>query len=185
MNIILVCLLAVVFAFIPILYNLLVSKRNQVENAFATIDVMLKRRFDLIPNLVTVVKQYARHEEETFARIAELRNGTYNDLSDTEKEAFDQTFTRASERLVILAEKYPDLKASDNFMHLQRTLNETEEQLSAARRTFNASVTDYNNAVQTFPSNLIAGMFGFQLKHVFSIPQHEREVPETSFSDKN
>lgn len=114
----LVCLSVIILAFI-ILYNSLVSKRNQVENAFATIDVMLKRRFDLIPNLVAVVKQYARHEEETFSRIAELRNGAYNNLSDTEKEAFDQSFTQAGERLVILAEKYPDLKASDNFMQLQ------------------------------------------------------------------
>lgn len=180
----LICIAVIFLAFI-LLYNSLVGKRNQVENAFATIDVMLKRRFDLIPNLVTVVKQYARHEEETFARIAELRNGNYNNLSDTEKEAFDQTFTQAGERLIILAEKYPDLKASDNFMQLQRTLNETEEQLAAARRTFNASVTDYNNAVQTFPSNLVAGMFGFTQKRVFSIPTHEREVPETSFSDKD
>lgn len=163
---------------IIILYNSLVSKRNQAENAFATIDVMLKRRFDLIPNLVTIVKQYAKHEQDTFARIVELRSGNYENLSDTEKQLFDKEFAQAKQQLIVLAENYPDLKASTNFMQLQRTLNETEEQLSAARRTFNASVTDYNNAVQSFPSNLIAGLFGFTRKNVFSIPETERQSPD-------
>lgn len=158
-------------------YNSLINKRNQTENAFATIDVMLKKRFDLIPNLVTIVKQYSKHEQETFSRIAELRNTNYSNLSDLEKHKFDEDFSRAKQGLFILAESYPELKASENFMQLQRSLNETEEQLSASRRTFNAAVTDYNNSVQSFPSNILARTFGFTRKDVYSIPETEREVP--------
>lgn len=161
-----------------LIYNSLVRKRNQTENAFATIDTMLKKRFDLIPNLVTVVKQYAAHEQETFARITEMRSKAYDQLSSSEKSTFDEAFTRAGQAFTLIAESYPELKASGNFMQLQRTLNETEEQLAAARRTFNAAVTDYNNAVQTFPTNLLAGMFGFVRKDVLFAKEAERNVPE-------
>lgn len=159
------------------MYNSLVRKRNQLENAFSSIDVMLKRRFDLIPNLVATVQQYARHESETFSAITEMRNKTYASLNESEKADFDKTFSKASSRFFAVAENYPELKASENFLQLQRSLNETEEQLAAARRTYNASVTDYNNAVQTFPTNLLAGMFGFTRKEVLSIPEAERATP--------
>lgn len=159
------------------MYNSLVRKRNQLENAFSSIDVMLKRRFDLIPNLVATVQQYARHESETFSAITEMRNKTYASLNESEKADFDKTFSKASSRFFAVAENYPELKASENFLQLQRSLNETEEQLAAARRTYNASVTDYNNAVQIFPTNLLAGMFGFTRKEVLSIPEAERATP--------
>lgn len=159
------------------MYNSLVRKKNQLENAFSSIDVMLKRRFDLIPNLVATVQQYARHESETFSAITEMRNKTYASLNESEKADFDKTFSKASSRFFAVAENYPELKASENFLLLQRSLNETEEQLAAARRTYNASVTDYNNAVQTFPTNLLAGMFGFTRKEVLSIPEAERATP--------
>ena len=148
-------------------YNLLVSKRNQAENAFATIDVMLKKRFDLIPNLVTIAKQYAEHEKEVFSKIAQMRSMNYAKMSDTDKMELDNNFNKAEERLLVIAENYPELKASENFLQLQRTLNETEEQLAAARRTYNAAVTDYNNSVQSFPSNLIANSFKFTRKEVY------------------
>ena len=160
-----VAIIIVLFILVVIsMYNSLVRKRNQIENAFSTIDVMLKRRFDLIPNLVATVQQYAKHEADTFAAITEMRNKTYTSQVRTQFFA--------------VAENYPELKASENFLQLQRSLNETEEQLAAARRTYNASVTDYNNAVQTFPINLLAGMFGFTRKAVLTIPEAERVTPD-------
>lgn len=173
-----ITIIILLIVLVPVLmYNSLVRKRNQLENAFSTIDVMLKRRFDLIPNLVATVQQYAKHESETFSAITEMRNKTYASLNDSEKADFDKTFSKASSRFFAVAENYPELKASENFLQLQRSLNETEEQLAAARRTYNASVTDYNNAVQTFPTNLLAGMFGFTRKEVLSIPEAERATP--------
>ena len=169
--------IAVIAVLLIICYNTLVKKRNQVDNAFASIDVMLKKRFDLIPNLVATVQQYAKHEQETFAKVIALRNTQYSSLSQEEKASFDATFTQAGEAFFALAENYPELKASENFSQLQRSLNETEEQLSAARRTYNASVTDYNNAVQVFPTNLIAGMMGFSQRELLAIPEEERRNP--------
>lgn len=159
-------------------YNSLIRKRNQTENAFASIDVMLKKRFDLIPNLVATVKQYSQHEQETFSRIAELRNLNYSELSDTDKRSFDENFSQARQSFFILAESYPELKASENFLQLQRALNETEEQLSAARRAYNAAVTDYNNSVESFPSNILAKTFSFSRKDVYSIKEAERQVSD-------
>ena len=155
-------------------------KRNETENAFAAIDVMLKKRYDLIPNLVTTVKEYAENEKSTFAQITEMRNKSYASFSNQDKENLDSAFSQACTHFFAIAENYPQLKASENFEQLQRALNETEEQLSAARRTFNACVTDYNNAVQTFPSNLLAGMFGFTRKSVFSISEQERTAPNVN-----
>lgn len=159
------------------MYNSLVKKKNQVENAFSTIDVMLKQRFDLIPNLVSSVQQYAKHEAETFSAITELRNKPYSSLTESDKAGFDKDFSKIRTQFFAVAESYPELKASENFLQLQRSLNETEEQLAAARRTFNASVTDYNNAVQSFPTNLLAGMFGFTRKEVLTIAEAERATP--------
>lgn len=173
-------IIAVVAVILIIIYNSLVRKRNETENAFGTIDVMLKKRYDLIPNLVATVKQYAEHEKSTFAQITEMRSKSFASLSNQEKADFDAAFSQASTHFFAVAENYPQLKASENFGQLQRALNETEEQLSAARRTYNASVTDYNNAVQTFPSNLLAGMFGFTRKNVFTIPEIERTTPDVS-----
>ncbi len=160
-----VAIIIVLFILVVIsMYNSLVRKRNQIENAFSTIDVMLKRRFDLIPNLVATVQQYAKK--------------TYTSLNDSEKADFDKMFSKVRTQFFAVAENYPELKASENFLQLQRSLNETEEQLAAARRTYNASVTDYNNAVQTFPTNLLAGMFGFTRKAVLTIPEVERATPD-------
>ena len=170
---IIIAVIAVIFIAI---YNSLVRKRNETENAFGAIDVMLKKRYDLIPNL----KQYAEHEKSTFAQITEMLNKSYASFSSQEKENLDSAFSQACTHFFAIAENYPQLKASENFEQLQRALNETEEQLSAARRTFNACVTDYNNAVQTFPSNLLAGMFGFTRKNVFSISEQERAVPNVN-----
>lgn len=174
---ILIISVVIVLIFITI-YNSLVRKRNETENSFGAIDAMLKKRYDLIPNLVATVQQYAEHEKSTFAQITEMRNKSYSSLSNQEKANLDSSLSQAFTRFFAVAENYPQLKASENFAQLQRALNETEEQLSAARRAYNASVTDYNNAVQTFPSNLLAGIFGFTRKEVLIIPEQERATPD-------
>lgn len=175
MLIIIVCIVLVACV---VFYNSLVRKRNQVDNAFSSIDVMLKRRFDLIPNLVATVQQYAAHEKEILTRLTELRNKPYHSLSENEKGDLDRAFSQMRTNLFAVVENYPDLKASDNFMQLQRALNETEEQLAAARRTYNACVTDYNNTVQAFPTNLLAGMFHFTVRNLLTIPEPERATPD-------
>lgn len=170
-------ILAVIALALIATYNSLVKKRNETENAFGAIDAMLKKRYDLIPNLVATVQQYAEHEKSTFAQITEMRNKSYTSLSNQEKVNLDSALSQALTKFFAVAENYPQLKASENFVQLQRALNETEEQLSAARRTYNANVTDYNNAVQTFPANMFAGKFGFTRKEVLTIPEQERATP--------
>ena len=170
----------VIMIFVIFAYNTLVRKRNGVDNAFGSIDAMLKKRFDLVPNLVASVQRYAEHEQATFSQVVRLREKQYDALTDTQKEEFDRAFAAARRQFFAVAENYPQLRASENFMQLQRALNETEEQLSAARRTYNACVTDYNNAVMAFPANLVAGLFGFTRKAVLAIPEQERENPDVS-----
>ena len=165
-------ILGIIFLYAIISYNTLTRKRNNVDNAFGSIDVMLKKRFDLI------VQQYAKHEEETFAKITNLRTKSYDSLTAEEKTDFDKAFTAAKNNFFMVAENYPALRSSENFMQLQKTLNETEEQLSASRRTYNAAVTDYNNSVMTFPSNIIANLFSFTKKEVFAIPEEEKVNPD-------
>lgn len=164
------------------MYNGLVRRRNEIQNMQGSIDALLKQRFDLLPNLVATVKQYATHEATTLESVAALRRGksSYSELSTDEKAAFDRGFGLGLREFYAVAESYPELKASENFMHLQRTLNELEEQLSAARRTYNATVTSYNNAVQTFPSSVIASMFGFHPQQVLATPPEEQRVPNVS-----
>ena len=170
----------VIMLVIPIaMYNSLVGKRNQVRNIFGTMDAMLKKRWDLIPNLVSTVKGYAEHERGLFEAVTEARaKAQSGQLNENQKIGLENSFMQLLGVVRATVENYPDLKASNNFMHLQRTLNELEEQISAARRAYNASVTDYNNAVQMFPTNIIAGMFNFQLKELFQIEATERESPE-------
>jgi LemA protein len=162
-----------------IIYNGLVGKKNQVENAFASIDVYLKKRSDLIPSLVETVKGYMNHERETLESIAKLRTQTQSSqLGSDDKVMLENEITAGIGRVMIAVEKYPDLKASTNFMQLQRSMNEVEAQLAASRRAFNAAVTDYNNGIESFPSNLVAGMMKYERKHVFSIPSESRATVE-------
>ena len=163
------------------MYNTLVGKRNQVHNIFGTMDAMLKKRWDLIPNLVSTVKGYADHERGLFEAVTEARaKAQSGQLSNDQKVGLENSFMQLLGVVRATVENYPQLKASDNFMHLQRTLNELEEQISAARRAYNASVTDYNNAVQMFPTNIIAGMFNFKEMTLFQIEVTERENPKIS-----
>lgn len=178
---IIIGIIVILAIFVIATYNGLVTKRNQVENAFAGIDVQLKKRYDLIPNLVESVKGYMKHESEVLTRLTQLRSTPYAQLTDDQKAEMDKGMRQVVDGLRVTVEQYPDLKASENMMHLQRTLTETEEQLSAARRSFNASVMDYNNSLQTFPSNILAGMFGFQKKTFFEAQDSERQNVNVKF----
>ncbi len=158
------------------LYNNLVRKRNEVDNAFGGMDVQLKKRYDLIPNIVATVKQYATHEKELLTQITEMRaKATSGNLSADEKVALDNQISTGMKSIMVAVENYPDLKANENFLNLQHTLNEVESQISASRRTYNAVITDYNNAIQTFPSNILAGMMNLKRKEVFVIQEFERQ----------
>lgn len=169
-----IIVIVVALLFVVGIYNGLVTRRNQVENAFAGIDVQLKKRYDLIPNLVEAVKGYMQHEKEVLARVIELRNKSYSTLTDEEKNDLDNGMQTIANSLQVTVEKYPELKASENVMMLQRSLNETEEQLAAARRSYNAAVLEYNNSLQTFPSNIFANMFGFTRRNFFEAKAEER-----------
>ena len=168
--------LGVLLFIVVLIFNFLVSKRNQMKNAFATVDALLKKRYDLIPNLVEAVKGYVKHEGSLLTEIARLRSEAMSgQKSGKEKEGIDSQMGNTLKSIMAVSENYPDLKASNNFIHLQKTLNEVEEQISAGRRAYNASVNDYNNAVMMFPANLLAGLFGFKAGDYFSITEKDRE----------
>ena len=171
-----IIIFAIVIIISVVLYNSLIGKKNQVQNAFASIDVQLKQRYDLIPNLVSAVKQYMQHEEKVLTNITEMRaKAVSGNLSNDEKVAMDNQISKALSGIMVAVENYPDLKASQNFMQLQASLNEVEEKISASRRAYNASVTSYNDAVQMFPTNIMASMMGFQIKEWFKAPEAQRE----------
>ncbi|MEA4862760.1 MAG: LemA family protein [Victivallaceae bacterium] len=161
------------------LRNSLIGRRNDVENAFAGIDAQLKKRCDLIPNLVAAVKTYMAHERGVLDRVTELRaRALAAPAGSNERMEILGELAPAMRQIVVQAESYPELKASANFQLLQRSLNEVEEQLSAARRSFNAAVTSYNNAVEMFPTSIFAAMMGLRRRELFSIPEADREKPD-------
>lgn len=169
-----IVLLAVLF-FIFI-YNGLIAKKNQAHNAFAGMDVMLKKRADLIPNLVATVRQYARHEAQTLADVTQMRAQALSPgASAAQRVEAENQLTRALGGLLVAVEAYPQLKADANFRELQASLNEVEEQISAARRSYNAAAVDLNNGIEMFPSNIVARMMGLERRTLFEIPQAQRE----------
>ena len=158
------------------LYNSLVRRKNDVENAFASVDVMLKKRYDLIPNLVETVKSYMKHEKLLLNELTEMRTRALSgNLPANRRVELENKITRGIAGVMVAVENYPDLKASQNFLQLQAAWNEAEEQISAARRTFNATVTAFNNKVETFPSNIMAGIMGYKRRALFEIPEVERQ----------
>ena len=170
-------IILIVLAIPPIvIYNGLVAKKNEVKNAFGGMDAMLKKRYDLIPNLVDSVKTYMTHEKSTLTEITEMRaKATSGGLSNDQKIDLDNKLSGLMGGLMVAVENYPDLKANQNFIQLQGSLNEVEEQISAARRSYNAVVTAYNNSVEMFPSNIMAGIMGYEIKKVFEISEAERK----------
>ncbi len=159
-------------------YNGLVSRRNQSQNAWSQIDVQLKRRHDLIPNLVQVVKDAMGYEQETLKAVIEARNRAVSASGPAEASVAEAALTAATGKLFALMENYPTLKANDNVMQLQEELTATENKISFARQFYNDSVMALNNAVQSFPGNMIAGSFGFTIGQFFNVPETEKAVPQ-------
>ena len=163
---IIIAVVVVLGLWVASIYNRLVKLRNNRENAFADIDVQLKQRHDLIPQLVATVKGYAAHEKETLDRVIAARNGAVNASSINDKIAAENVLTSALAGLRVTLEAYPDLKANQNFNHLQEEISDVENKLAAVRRYFNSATKELNNAVETFPSNIFAGKIG--IKNVFN-----------------
>ena len=159
-------------------YNNLVKLRNNRENAVANIDVQLKQRHDLIPQLVATVKGYAAHEKETLAMVTNARAAAMGATSINDKIAAENALSTALAGLRVSLEAYPDLKANQNFLQLQGEIADVENKLAATRRFFNSTTKELNNAVQTFPGNLLAGMFGFHKEPMFEVAQEERATIE-------
>ena len=167
------------------LYNNLVKLRNNSEQAFANLDVQLQQRHDLIPNLVATVKGYAAHESETLQKVTNARAAAMTANSINDKIQAEQQLGQALANLKVAVEAYPDLKANQNFLELQSELSDIENKLAAVRRFFNSATKELNNAVQTFPSNILAGMFGFHKEPMFEVAPEERasvsKAPEVKF----
>jgi LemA protein len=183
---IVVAVIAVILIFWVIgIYNNLVALRNNRENAFANIDVQLKQRYDLIPNLVNTVKGYAEHEKGLLERITQARTAAMGATSMNDKIEAENALSSALAGLKVSVEAYPDLKANQNFMQLQSELADIENKLAAVRRFFNSATKELNTAVQSFPAVLLAGMFGFHQEPMFEVPQEERaavqKAPEVKF----
>ena len=163
------------------LYNNLVTLRNRIDNAWQNIDTQLQRRCDLIPNLVETVKGYAAHERETLDAVVDARNAVTTAATPEKKVAADNMLTGALRQLFAVAEAYPDLKANHNFMQLLGSLEDTDNKISYARQSYNDCVLNYNNAIQTFPGNVFAGLFQFGERHGFEADAAAREVPQVKF----
>lgn len=172
---------AVVLLWLLVVYNTLVTKRNAVRNAESGVDVQLKKRFELIPNLVATVKGCMTHERGLLERLAAIRSEALSSTPAT-CAALSEEAGRAMETVFAAVEAYPDLKASASVLHLQRSLAEIEEQIAAARRFFNAAVTSYNDTVQSFPASLVAGVFGFAPRDWLAADAGERNRPDADFT---
>lgn len=159
-----------------VLYNALIAKKNNVQKAFGDIDVLLKRRYDMIPNLVETVKEYMGYEKQVLTDVTALRSRAISDgVSDDDRVKIENDLSRELGRIKVAVENYPDLKANQSFIQLQTTWTALEEEISAGRSHYNAVVTTYNNAVEMFPSNIMAGLMGYATKTLFEAPSAERE----------
>jgi LemA protein len=180
--IIVLVVIAVVIMFVVSMYNSLVQLRNRVKNAWSQIDVQLKRRHDLIPNLLETVKGYMKHEREIMENITKYRSQAMDAGTVGEKAQAESLLSGALGQLRVQVENYPDLKANQNFLALQEELTSTENKISYARQSYNDQVLFYNNKIQMFPSNIIAGMFKFTEEEFFEVENEtERAVPKVAF----
>jgi LemA protein len=164
-----------------LLYNRLVRLRNRVDNAWAQVDVQLRRRYDLIPNLVETVKGYASHERATFEEVTSARTRAQEAQTVSEQAGAENALTAAIGRLFAVAEAYPELRASENFQRLQADLTETEGKIAVSRQIYNDTVLTYNNGIQTIPASIVAGAFGFTAKPFFEVEEPAREAPQVRF----
>jgi LemA protein len=184
-GIIVIAVLVIIALILISMYNNLVKLRNNRENAFANIDVQLKQRYDLVPQLVATVKGYATHERELLEKVTAARSACMNATSINDRVQADNALGAALSGLRVAVEAYPELKANQNFLQLQNELSDIENKLASVRRFFNSATKELNNAVQSFPSNIIAGMFGFKKEPMFEIPASDRaaheKAPEIKF----
>ena len=170
-----------ILLFIGTTYNSLVSLRNKVKDQWAQIDVLLKRRTDLIPNLVETVKGYAKYESETLENVIAARNKVVDAKTTEEEIKADGELSRALGRLMAVAEAYPDLKANTNFLDLQNNLKESEDKIQYARQFYNDAVFNYKNKIEVFPSNIVASLFNFKPEAFFEIDEASKEAPKVQF----
>ena len=178
---IIIAVVVVLIIFLVSTYNNLVVLRNRVKDQWAQVDVQLKRRFDLIPNLVETVKGYAKHENSTLKEVIEARNKFQSATTPEEEMAASGDLNKALSRLMVLTESDPELKANENFLSLQADLKDCEEKIAYARQFYNDTVLSYMNKVEMFPSNIVASMFGFKEMKYFEISEGEKEAPKVSF----
>lgn len=180
-GLIVVVVLVVVGLVLMGMYNGLITLKNRVDEAWSDIDVQLKRRYDLIPNLINTVKGYATHEKELFENVTKARTAAMNAGTPGEKQDAENMLSGTLKSLFAVSENYPDLKANQNFLELQRELSDTEDKIQASRRFYNGNVRDFNTKIQVFPTNLIAGMLGFAKREFFAADEAEKENVNVQF----
>ena len=178
---IVIAIVVILLIYIVATYNKLVNNKNKVENQFSQVDIQLKRRTDLIPNLVETVKGYAKHEQNTLTDVIEARNKVVSANSINEKVDANNKLTQALNKLLMLSEAYPELKANESFLSLQKDLTDTEDKITYARQFYNDSAMKYNNIIEMFPSNIVASIFKFKKFEYFKIDENEKEVPKVKF----
>src|SRR5688500_7792315 len=176
--IVIAVVLAIVALFVVLAYNGLVAKRNRSQNAWAQVDVQLRRRYDLLPNLVESVKGYAAHEQGTFAAVTEARAAAQRAQGPAEQGQAEAALARALGRLLAIAESYPELRATENFQQLQAELAGTENKIATSRQIYNDTVLTYNNACQQIPTNIVAGLFNFEPREYFELPTGDDDARE-------
>ena len=172
---ILIGIIVLLFVYLLLTFNSFVKLNNKVNEAFATMDVYLKKRWDLVPNLVETVKGYAKHEKDTLEEVIKLRSGDYDEMNNEEKISANTKITNGISRIMALAESYPDLKANENFCDLAKELTKTEDEIAQSRKYYNATVRLFNNKVGMVPSNIVAGILGYKEKKMFEATLDERE----------
>jgi LemA protein len=180
-GLILIIAIVVIALWLIATYNGLITLKNRVDEAWSDIDVQLKRRYDLIPNLVNTVKGYASHEKEVFEKVTEARSNAMNAGNAADKAQAENMLSNTLKSLFAVAEAYPDLKANQNFLELQRELTDTEDKIQASRRFYNGNVRDFNTKIQVFPTNIIAGMLNFVKREFFEAAASEKEPVSVQF----
>ena len=181
--IVLVAVILLLALAVVVIYNRLVRLRNRTENSWAQVDVQLRRRYDLIPNLVEAVKGYASHERATFDEVTQARTAAQQAQGVEEQAKAENVLTAALGRLFAVAEAYPELRATENFQQLQAQLAEVEQNIVISRQVYNDAVLSYENALETVPTNIVAGMFNFQPRAYFETEDVTREAPSVQFSN--
>ena len=167
-------IITILFIYIIIIYNKLIKSRNIVKEAFSTMDVYLKKRWDLIPNLIEVVKEYAKHEKDIFNQVATLRTNIYQNMSMNKKITINEQLRQELYKIIAISENYPDLKANQNFLELNKELIKIEDEIANSRKYYNGSVRIYNTKIQVFPNNIIASLFRFKEANMFEANIEEK-----------